>query len=173
MKRYAKVVLYAYPLLATVGKDYEEHVKNKAVLSYDSKWTAEALAEYLAGEILQMRRLEWLKAKVEEVLDGLSAVERTLIAVRYFGKSKRIKALPKKGEQTGDRYGTWTERTYFRKQQRLGEKVTGALRLAGVTEEVYAQDFAEIDFFRKIEGCIAEGKEQKISANERRWLGII
>ena len=52
MENYTKVVLYAYPLLRTVGEDYAEHIRNKALLSYDSAMTTERLAEYLAEEIL-------------------------------------------------------------------------------------------------------------------------
>ncbi|MBP3422500.1 MAG: hypothetical protein J6K86_01910, partial [Clostridia bacterium] len=54
LKNYVKIILYAYPLLKTVEKDYEEHIGNKALLSYDGRWTAEQTAEYIAGEILEM-----------------------------------------------------------------------------------------------------------------------
>ena len=89
MENYTKVVLYAYPLLRTVGEDYAEHIRNKALLSYDSAMTTERLAEYLAEEILCKERLEWLKRTVEDVLSRLSDVERTLVAIRYFGKTKK------------------------------------------------------------------------------------
>ncbi len=148
MKNYAKVILYAYPLFQTVGKDYEEHIRNKALLSYDSPYSAEALAEYLAGEILQMRRLEWLKAKVEEALGKLDAVERTLVAVRYFGRRK--KGLPKKGTDNPLAGKAWTERTYFRRQRRLGEKLGGLLAQVGLTEAVYEREFASLEPFAKI-----------------------
>lgn len=89
LENYTKVVLYAYPLLRTVGEDYAEHIRNKALLSYDSAMTTERLAEYLAEEILCKERLEWLKRTVEDVLSRLSDVERTLVAIRYFGKTKK------------------------------------------------------------------------------------
>ncbi len=162
MKNYAKVLLYAYPLLRTVGRDYEEHIKNKAVLSYDSRKSASELAEYLAGEILQMRNLEWLKARVEEILQKLSEEERSLVAMRYFGKRGKNR------EGTG----AWTERTYFRRQQRLGEKLVGMLSLSGVTEEVFLREFATIEPFKTIGRKVEEGRDEKISARERRWLCV-
>ncbi len=169
MKNYAKVLLYAYPLLKTVGTDYEEHIRNKALLSYDSRLTAEGLAEELAGEIIKMRRLEWLKAKIEEVLAGLSDVERELVALRYFGKSKKKAGTALRNPLKGR---SWTERTYFRRQLRLGDKLGSMLLLAGVSEEIYLREFREMDIFAKIHQCVEAGKDKKISAGERRFMGI-
>ena len=56
MENYVKVALYAYPILRTVSEDYAEHIRNKALLSYDSGKSAEQLAVYLAEEILQKAR---------------------------------------------------------------------------------------------------------------------
>ncbi len=171
MKNYVKAVLYAYPLLATVEEDYETHLKNKALLSYEK--SAEEVATCLASEILEMRRLEWLKAKVGEALGRLTDVERTLVSIRYFGKTKRIKALfEKPREENALRRRIWTERTYFRKQQRLGEKLGGLLRLVGVSEEVFLKELLPIALLGKIYRGIEEGRDRKISCNERRWLGV-
>ncbi len=158
MKSYAKGILYAYPFLQTAGKDYEEHIKNKGLLSYDSRWTAEGLAEYLAGEIIEMHNLEWLKAKLDEIFARLSEEEKWLLSLRYFGKKPNV------GKKR------WTERTYFRRQKRLLEKLTAMLALAGITEEVYERDFASVEIFRKINRCVESGKEEKISAKERRFF---
>ncbi len=143
MKDYAKIVLYAYPLLQTVERDYEEHIRNKAVLSYRGRGTAEELAEELAGEILEMHRLEWLKAKVEEVLERLTEVERLLLSVRFFGKKLSLQTLGIEGRR-------WTERTYFRKQKRLEEKVASLLVLVGVREEVFLAEFSAIALVEKV-----------------------
>ena len=160
LKNYAKVILYAYPLLRTVEKDYEEHIGNKALLSYEGRWTAEQTAEYLAREILEMRRLEWLKAIVKKTLDGLSDVEKTLVAIRYFGKRKGVKALLS-DEKNPLKESGWTERSYFRKQERLGEKLTELFALAGLTEEVFKREFANIDIFKKVARALEKRKEAR------------
>ncbi len=171
MKNYVKAVLYAYPLLATVEKDYEEHIRNKALLSYDGGKSAEEVATYLAGEILEMRLLEWLKGCVAKVLDGLTDVERTLVAIRYFGKTKRLKSLLRKPKEEGLRKPLWTERTYFRRQRRLGEKLGGLFLLCGLTEDKFLNDLLPIECIKKIYRGVEAGKDGKISGNERRWLG--
>ena len=81
-----KAVLYAYPLLKTVEEDYAQHIKNKALLSYNSRLTTEALAEYLAEEILHKNRLVWLKEIIEKTVARLPEHERVLLGIRYFGK---------------------------------------------------------------------------------------
>ena len=152
LENYLKTVLYAYPLLKTVGEDYEQHIRNKAVLSYDGKWDTLRLAEYLAEEILQKNRLEWLKGAVERVLDKLSALERELVALRYFGKKR------KKGE---DGFSAWSDRKYFRMQQRTGEKVGAMLKAYGVTKSKFFDEFAPIGMIKKVHSFV----ESQISSS--------
>ena len=137
-----KTVLYAYPLLKTVGEDYAEHIRNKAVLSYNSSWKTEDLAEYLAKEILRKNNLLWLRGAIDGVLAKLDETERALIAARYFGKKKG--SLHKAGEQE------WSDRTYFRQQQKVGEKVGGMLIAAGVTKEFFETRLQGVELINKI-----------------------
>ena len=171
MKNYAKLILYAYPLLKTVEKDYEEHIGNKALLSYDGRWTAEQTAEYLAKEILEMRRLEWLKATVKKIVDGLSEVEKTLLAVRYFGKAKGVKALLQQEKNPLNCNG-WTERSYFRRQAKLGEKMAEAFSLAGLTEEVFAKEFAEMGVFKRVAKALERKKAKTAVRQAERGYAV-
>ncbi len=160
MENYAKTILFAYPLLKTVEKDYEEHIRNKALLSYGGNRTALELAEYLAEELIHQQNLSWLKQTVKEVLDKLSDEERVLLSIRYFGHTEKMRnfALCK-----------WNERTYFRRQARLSKKLGELLRIAGVTKDIYLCEFKDLDIFRKIHEFVEQGKDQKISACERRF----
>ena len=150
MENYIKTVLYAYPLLETVGEDYAEHIRNKALLSYDSRLDAESLAVYLAEEILRKNCLEWLKSVVEQTLQKMSPLERALIETRYFGKKKREDIFPN-GEQ-------WSERKYFRCQQKAGEKFGGMLAVAGVTKEVFDKELVGLDLIKKIHRHVEAGR---------------
>ena len=170
MEKYTKAVLYVYPLLATVGKDYEEHIRNKALLSYDSKTNAESLIEYIAEEIICKERLEWLKSIVEEVLEKLSDTERALIAIRYFGKSRKLCRFTKtkKDGQNGSNKESWSERMYFRQQQRLGIKVSAMLKAAGLTEERYHDWFSDMEMFKRMERLIVKRRENRVNRPIRR-----
>lgn len=169
MENYVKVVLYAYPILKGTVEAYREHIKNKALLSYRSDALAEELAEYIAEEIVCKRKLEWLKNAVEGVVNRLDAVEKTLIFIRYFGKERKIKRAETNLEK---RAGSWSESMYFRKQNRLGEKVGAMLRTYGLTKEVFESEFASLEIFRKINKFVEAGKDRKISENEKRWVRI-
>ncbi len=173
MKNYVKAALYAYPFLKNVGREYAEHIENKAILSYRSGYTAERLALYLAEEILQKEKLEWLKERIERVLGKLSEVERTLVAIRYFGKERKIKRELADRKRNGEKYANvWSERKYFRRQNRLSEKVGAMLEGVGVTQEVFEREYAGLDIFKKIYKFVCEGRDRGISKNERQWLRV-
>ena len=171
VKNYLKAVLYGYPLLESVSEDYQVHIENKAALSVRTDKSAFELAVELAGEVCEKRDLEWLKGCVEAALDMLTDVEKTLIAARYFGKRcKSKKSLPTKGELPKTEIAAWSERKYFRFQNRLSEKVCAILNRLGVTEEVFEKKFAKTDIFERIYRFVCEGKDQKIAQRAQRWL---
>ncbi len=171
VKNYVKAVLYGYPLLETVREDYQAHIENKAALSVRTDKSAFELAVELAGEVCQKRDLEWLKACVESALDTLTDVEKTLIAVRYFGKRRKIKkTFTYESECPKTEIAAWSERKYFRFQNRLSEKIGSILHRLGLTEEVFEEKFAKTDIFEKIYRFVCEGKDQKIAQRAQRWL---
>ena len=147
MENYAKAVLYAYPLLKTVEKDYEEHIYNKAMLSYRSEKRAEELAEYIVGEILEQRKLIWLKNLLKKALRDLSETEIAFLGVRYFGKgkkSKRTSSVAKEGQES------LSESKYFREQRRLGNKMGERLVALGLSKEVFEREFENMKLFQDI-----------------------
>lgn len=156
LEKYVKVVLYTYPLLETVSEDYAEHIRNKAILSYSNRTSAQALAEYLAAEIVEKRNLEWLKSVVEAVMERLSESEKTLLAARYFGKRKKLRSLMEAEKASGR---TASRRQYFRMQDRLGEKVGAMLRCAGLTKDVYAKTFEKMKMFDWAKRLVEREKE--------------
>ena len=168
MENYAKIVLYAYPFLEAVDKDYEAHIRNKAVLSYDSKKTAEQLAEYIAGEIIVKRNLQGLKQDLDKVLDKLDDVEKRLVEIRYFGKRKQLRDFFK-SEDGGT---VWNEGKYFRRQKRLGDKLAAMMRSVGLTEERYRRQFAKVDIFKRIARIVEAGRDEKIVAEEKRAANL-
>ena len=155
MENYIKAVLYAYPLLKTVGEDYAEHIKNKAVLSYHTPRGTERLAEYLAEEILRKNCLLWLRDVIEKTLAKLSDLERQLIEMRYFGK-RRNAVLTYRGKDGVEK--PWSERKYFRCQQRLGEKIGGMLTIAGVSKSWFEKNLLGVELIGKIYRYLEAGK---------------
>ena len=172
MNTYVKAVLYAYPFLKTVEEDYEEHIKNRALLSYRSNKTAEERACAIAEDILEKDKLVRLKGQIESVLERLSDVERMLVGVRYFGKKRKIKRpIEPKSERTS-RYCDWSERKYFREQSRLVQKLRALFVEVGLTENGFEKELAHTELFEKICRYVEE-RNTKISREERAWLKIV
>ena len=164
MENYVKVVLYAYPLLKSVEEDYAEHIKNKALLSYNNPMTAENLAVYLAEEIIRKDKLSWLKGVVEKVVKKLNAEEQTLLSVRYFGKRRVVS----KSENTPT---AESERQYFRRQSRLSEKVAAMLKTEGLTEECYKREYSTLDIFERVKKYVERREKKELSNKNTRKVG--
>lgn len=151
MKKYVKVVLYSYPMLKTIGEEYQIHISNKALLSYRSQKSAEELVEYLAKEIICKNRLEYLKKILDGIMDKLDETEKALLDFRYFSTCKnRKKALNEKSGEM-EKISAWSESTYFRRQTKLANKIEALLEGAGFSEEIFERDFAFIDVFQCVE----------------------
>ncbi len=172
MKGYVKAILYVYPFLKTVEKDYEDHILNKAVLSYRGSMNADKLAEYIAGQIVEKRNLVWLKGCVDRVLKKLSDVEKMLVQMRYFGKRKKIKrGVSCPTQSVSGQVSLPCERKYFRLQSRLIKKLTELFAGEGITEETFAFTFEKMPLFHRAYALMKRGKNNGLSQTEKEWLG--
>ncbi|MBQ8428238.1 MAG: hypothetical protein IJX18_03185 [Clostridia bacterium] len=173
MELRVKTALYAYPKLDRIVSDYEEHVKNKAYLSYGSRMTTEKLAEYLALEIVRKQSADKLKKGIEETLRSLDEEEKMLLEARYFGKIDKVRRLfaAQKAGLCRLPFKPWCERTYYRKQAKLLKKITGILKGTGVlTEKRFDEEYMEIDHVAMLYQYLLAGKEVNGSKKERQLL---
>ncbi len=159
LKKYVKVVLYAYPVLKTIGEEYRIHISNRALLSYKSQKPAEELVEYIAKEIICKQRLEWLKWLLDETMDKLDEEEKALLDLRYFSpcKNRRRKMLDGVSKEKFKKIAAWSDSTYFRRQNKLAQKMETALENVGFTEEIFQRDFAFIDILQ----CVSRFLDKK------------
>ena len=160
MENCVKAILYTYPKLSRIEEDYEDHIKNKATLSYRYRGSTEALTEYILTEILKKRRLAQLKSDLDQLFLSLTDEERLLLKIRYFGKIRRAKNKEKNktadelSEVNSVREGAekklWSERTYYRKQERLLKKLMAKFNEIGLTKEVFMEELLEYEFLRMV-----------------------
>ena len=163
MKECVKAMLYAYALLDTVSEDYEEHIRNKAILSCLRTEPARVLAEKIALEILEKRVLETFKGRVESILSSLTETERSLVAIRYFGKERKTKerlVAPQKD-------GGWGERKYFREQAKLLAKLCERFYSAGLTKEYFETELMQIDIFEKVFRALRKRLQKRVSLRRK------
>ena len=172
MEMRVKAALYAYPQLDRVGRDYEEHIKNKALLSYGSRIATEKLTEYLAEEILRRQTVDVLKAQLDKVLSTLSVEEKALLDIRYFGKADRIRRVfaSWKAGLCEIPFKPWSERTYYRLQNKLLKKIVAALRREGLDEKKFDEECLDVEYIALLYQYLVLGKEVAVEKKERQLL---
>ena len=178
MENCVKAILYCYPILGGIEDGYLQHIRNKAVLSVDGRESAQRVAEYLASEIIQKGLVKQLREIAAHALSALSAEEKLLLDVRYFGKLDRVKrAFAQKYAGIADEYmrdvPMWSERTYFRKQKKLLAKLAGKFVAQGLDKERFVKDFASLDGIAPIYTYIELGKDIGIEKKERAFLSFL
>ena len=139
LENYVKAVLYVYPRLERLEKDCEEHIRNRAFMSYDYRTTTERLSEELAEEIIRKGLIRELKRKTDAAIGALKKEEKFLLELRYFRRKSRLKQFC--GETDFKEIGS--ERNYYRRQAKLLKKVSGALQAQGLTKETFFSDYGE------------------------------
>ena len=161
---YVKTILYIYPRLERIAADYGDHIRHRAILSYENR-TAERAAEYLAEEILKKRAIEALKERVDAALKKLNDEERFLLEVRYFGRKKKLREFLEAGtERPG------SERSYYRKQERLLKKVISVFSGVGLTEEAFFREYRGFGWMMSACRQIGLGRECAVVRRERQTL---
>ena len=140
MKDYQKVLLYAYPKLGRVAEDIGQIVEAKARASVMGRESALACAEKLIGYNFLRGQLLFLKDALDGLLANLTREERFLLEYKYFRRKKELAAY-------ADLRLSCSERTYFRRQQRLARTVNAELVRRGLTEEWFFEAFSGVSFF--------------------------
>ena len=157
------MLLYAYPTLQTLVKEYKEHIYERAVHSYGGKRDAESAAEYIAQQILNMQALEWLKEILEKTFSKLLEYERTMVALRYFGlKRKGVREELKKAKKQFS-----SERSYFRSQEKLLQKIAALVQAAGLDRVYFEKMFLGIEELKPIFRYVEKGRDKKMLKREK------
>ena len=170
MEDYIKAVLYAYPFLKRTEETYGECIRNKALLSYRSGKNAETVAEAIAKEILEKENLLWLKERVESVLEKMTAGEKALVAVRFFGKKDKINPIPYAELERGQwQDKSVSDRQYFRLLNRVGEKAAALLVAEGVTKDCYEKNFSGVDVLKQIGARLKRMQGVRTSLKENAY----
>ena len=175
MENCVKTILYTYPKLKTLEEDYGQHIENKAVLSHRYHGDPCELVEYIAGEILKKRKLEWLKKELDCLFDKLSEEEYLLLSIRYFGKISRAKNEGKKldgAKEFLEKYH-WSERSYYRKQGRVLKKMGAEINRIGITKEVFEKEYLQFEFFKMVYRFLKAKKKKMDTPRERAIVSML
>lgn len=157
---YVKAILYAYPALGEIGEAVGASADNKALLSYKNPRAAEEVAVEILKEIAARHALEELCALVDRMLEMCSAEERYLLEYKYFRRKRVLE-----GE-----FGNFTlgcsERSYFRKQNRLFKKAAEYFFRNGWTQEKFLRETNGL--FARVLGALGRDRECAVRGQRKR-----
>ena len=157
MEDYQKVLLYLYPRLKRMAKNVGQIVEARAVSSVFDRGCAERSVEKLLGYISLKQNLLFLNEKMDELLETLSAEEKFLLEYKYF---RRKRVLDKAVSEISF---SFSERTYFRRQARLAEKMGRLMARSGLDKDWFWSAFENVPYMACILERISEGCEQQFS----------
>ena len=146
---YVKTILYFYPHIRAYSEAVGVSVKNKAALSFQKSDVFAAALPIVSDKFL----LDALKRLHEDALalfKAFSKEERYLLAYKYFRREEEAVPL------------TYSERSYYRKQNALLKKTAAGLKRAGWTEERFLCEFGECGFIMKILKAVRTGREREL-----------
>lgn len=159
---FVKVLLYAYPKLRAIARSVSAAVENQAVLSFRSKESALVTAEKIVKEMMLQCNLEHVAEALDRVLERLSEEELFFLEYKYFRRNSLLK-----GKFSG--YAPkCCERSYYRKQGALLQKVHFLSAAQGWTEDRFFEAFGEFSYFMKLYRALQNGKEQAISVRRKK-----
>lgn len=98
-----------------------------------------------------------LMVKIDDILDNLSQDERKCIEYKYFRVRSREKF-------EGFDY---TSKQYFRKQNKLLEKLKKRFEKKGINDELFKREYLEINFFKSLLRRVKE-RESLIYKNRKK-----
>lgn len=116
MKDYQKAMLYVYPRIGKIIRDIDGMVEAQAFCCFGTE-SCEKTAERIAGYICAKSSFVILKDALENILSRLTKDERYMLEYKYFRRRSKLE-----GEFCGYALDC-NERTYFRRQARLSEKL--------------------------------------------------
>lgn len=154
---YAKTILYAYKCLDVIMRQLDELVVKRAVNSMRDLSPCEAQCEKIIALTEQKDLLIDLKLKTKSALEKFTDEEMDCLDYKYFKfKSKEYYADY-----------DFTSRAYFRKQVRVAGKFAKRIENAGITDEIFAKKYLEIDFFRELLKRVIERENNFLRPKEK------
>lgn len=140
MKAYQKVLLLVWPKLEKLTENIGQYAQAKAYASFSGRETAEKCVQKILDYMYISDCFAVLQVKTEQILKKLNREERYLLEYKYFRRKNVLE------RDYGDICCDFSERTYYRRQKRLGEKLNHLFLLSGMDEGWFKQTFAKVPY---------------------------
>ena len=139
LRDYTIAMLYVYPRIGKIIRDIDGMVEAQAFCCFGTE-SCEKTAERIAGYICAKSSFVILKDALENILSRLTKDERYMLEYKYFRRRSKLE-----GEFCGYALDC-NERTYFRRQARLSEKLNASFLHEGMDEAWFTGNFSHVGF---------------------------
>lgn len=161
MKAYQKVMLLLYPKLERTAEDIRKIV-NALACSCGGSEAAEQSVERVIDYMYARNCFLAMKAEMDELIAQLGREERYLLEYKYFRRRKVLVG------EFADLSMDCSERTYFRRQNRLADKFNALLLRRGLSEEWFRSTFADVPYIMAALEKVESGGEKSFCDKRRR-----
>ena len=146
---YCKCLLYAYPNVEQLLDQLDTLAEKKVLASMDDFTPCLEQCEKILSITEQKDVLIMIKLKTEQILSGLTYEELDLLDYKYF------KQKPKEYYSDYD----CSSRAYFRKQNKVLDKMSLLFEKAGFTDEWFTKECLKNDFFVRLYAGVRERED--------------
>lgn len=136
-KIFVKVIMFAYPKCEKIIKEIDELILKKALSSMQDFSPCEEQCYKIVHLMNKKQLLIQLKGRVDKLLEKLTEEQIKLLEYKYF-------------KRKGKEYFAGLDvksRMFFRKQERLVNRIGVLLERSGVSDEWFIKNYADWKFF--------------------------
>lgn len=149
---YEKTLLYLYPHMEKMSEALDTSLRTQALLSYRRRESAEALVERLLQSDFQSSFLLRTRERLEDIFSGFTREEMFVLEYRYFRRRKFLREYEEAPVEM-------SVRTFYRRQHSILKKFSAALKLRGMDEKWFAENFSEMDWAMKVYKKVCAGRD--------------
>lgn len=159
---YVRALLYVYPQADKLADAVRDGAKVRAYLSFKNPRDTLGIMESIAADMEYADRILFWKEQLERALAYCSEEELFLLEYKYFRRKSKLCG----------RSVTCSERSYFRKQQAVLERIARRLFRRGCTEEAFFRDFEGFSPFIAVLKAIGNGAERRVVERRKGRLSF-
>lgn len=144
VKEYQKAILLVSPRLEKLIGEIGQCVEARARSSYNGRESAEGCIKGILRLLYAKDAFLVLREKVKEVYAQLTREELYMLEYKYFRRKKKLEG------EFADLRCNYCERTYYRRQRKLGVRLNSLFLRAGMTEEWFAKTFSDVPYMMRL-----------------------
>lgn len=153
---YTKVLLYTYPNIESLVDQIDELVEKKALGSMEANVPCIDLCNSIIGLIKEKDLYLNLLVILDGIFEDLTEDEMLCIEYKYFMVRDKVKF----------RDFDYTSKQYFRKQNKILEKIKRRLERKGYDDNFFRENCLPIKFFKSVLRGVKE-REKFINKNKK------